>query len=607
MPTTIGQWALQLVANPLGLTAGLASGQKSISSFTDSAAKKLQGISGGGASAGLKSIVSGLGSDLEKALKNPFEFGTTAVTQVLDGISSKIKEIPKYGKFAAIPFQALSATIGILGTSASMLFDTFDKGSKRIKELGAAAAQMSIPLNDFQTLMMVAGPNTEGMQKALFKLQQNLGSAAMGGKDATASLSLLGLKAQDLAGKATIDQFGLIADRLNLITDAGLRNKIAFELFGKAGKEALLAISKGSAGLAKQSDLRDQLGLGVTDANLDMIRKAGEAQKILKMASEGLTNQITLGLAPIMMQLSDVLVKLTGGAGAFSGALDGSKGSMSAVASATFAFAETVGLSFAAIIDWGRSLVVEMYKTAGVIALLNGDAIGAAVNFKKAMDLAANPSAFDTALGFFADAADRIDELFKDPPVPYDDNEIEDIKKLKKEWGSVYDDLGPEIDDIVKKNDEMKKAIKDAADANMWAMWAERAQKAFDSLNRPATKFYNSLDELNQLWAARMATGVGGKLRDVFTEDVYFQSLAQNWEKFASSVKLPEIKHAGALEQGSKEAYSAILKYTTSGQGMSVQERIQQVLLESKLVQEQQVQNGREIAQALKNLEVKGI
>jgi hypothetical protein len=68
----------------------------------------------------------------------------------------------------------------------------------------------------------------------------------------------------------------------------------------------------------------------------------------------------------------------------------------------------------------------------------------------------------------------------------------------------------------------------------------------------------------------------------------------------------PEVKFAGAMQAGSRDAYTAIIANQFT-QRESVQELIARLQREQLEQQKLQVQYGRETAEALRQLEVQGL
>ncbi len=102
--------------------------------------------------------------------------------------------------------------------------------------------------------------------------------------------------------------------------------------------------------------------------------------------------------------------------------------------------------------------------------------------------------------------------------------------------------------------------------------------------------------------AAEIGALVKSKIFDVLGKpDAPFRALAQGYQKLLKDL-VPEPKFAGALEAGSREAYSATIRYERSQDRANVQEQIKAILEQQKRVQEAQLEVGKEVARALKKL-----
>jgi hypothetical protein len=68
-----------------------------------------------------------------------------------------------------------------------------------------------------------------------------ISKAAGGGKEAVQALSSIGLSAADFQGLSSSEQFTLIANAINGITDPAQRAAAAVAIFGKSGADLLPA------------------------------------------------------------------------------------------------------------------------------------------------------------------------------------------------------------------------------------------------------------------------------------------------------------------------------------------------------------------------------
>ena len=602
MPTNIGQWALQLTANPLGFTAGLKVAETALASFTN----KIQQMTGAEMSKGIKAGANAFASNFGQALESPLQF-----------MAAKLKQIPRIGELLALPVEAAS-TIGAFYTVSAA----------RIKNLGMEAAKLGISMNDFSTLMINAGPDTEGTTKALFKLSQVIGDAQMGSDEASKKLRSLGLTIRDLEGKSAVQQFGLIGDRLNSLGNVAVKNKIAFDLFGKSGREAILALSKGSAGLSNASALRDKLGLSVDESDLAAIRMAGQAAKTIQMAKTGFGNQVAIGLAPYLAALTESFGQATGGANMFGSVLDVTGGKVSGVAQATMFGAKIIAYSFATVYETGR-MIGTLWDVFQIGALGAGSAIVDAMSLgldavnilaksiASVLSLLAKVPGAQTALGI---DKSRMEDISKnglsginDAKGFLDNGNANAKKRADDLWQGIgagagdnaFRGVGRWLDGVDKKMQEMRDNAKRnplTGDSDIWATYGERARTALEALSGPLGKFQDQLRKLDELWMANQ------KAPGLFPVDAYFQSLTQGFADLASkSDALQPPKRPAALEQGSTAAYSAILTATQNPQNMPIQQQIKAVLDEQARKQEVQIRTGYEIAATLKALGVRGI
>ncbi len=77
-----------------------------------------------------------------------------------------------------------------------------------------------------------------------------------------------------------------------------------------------------------------------------------------------------------------------------------------------------------------------------------------------------------------------------------------------------------------------------------------------------------------------------------------------HFQKLKSSVGDQTAKFAGAVEKGSKEAYSAIVQYQAEGP-QNVQEQMKALMEQAKAQREEQIRVGKDVMRAVKDIDVK--
>lgn len=540
-------------------------------------------------------MAAGIGETLEKAFKDPVAFLNKTL---IGGLAKFLSQIPMVGGLLALPFEAIQGTI-------DFALSSYKEGADRIKEMGAQAAKTGLSLGQFQVMGMALGGG-EMAEKALFKFQQNLANAQLAAEGTRTDFDRLGLSGREVAALAAKDMpaaFGMVADKISGLKNSALQAKFAMDLFGKTGFAIMPALLKGSEGIKKIQGNIDKFGLGISDADFASVRAAGVAKKQLEMLKEGFNNQITIAVAPFLAEVADRLGQLPGG---FKGLADTIVSTTRTMAENVAFFADSFGswdTAFAAIgVGWD-SLVAKIM--AGLAEILDrlptvtsslGKLVASVVGYNQLLSMAPTLN----ALGLLPDVGSAGDGLRQAALDRAKDAEVNaiivELENLTRGATTASDAVASFFDGVEKRR---KKTADDLKGMDLWGALLPRAQALEDSLAGPLDKFRDKVAEIQALMRAPM-------FGDLFT-GLGERGLAKALQELKSATGGGGARFSGAMEQGSREAYTATLAYQS--QQRTIEQQIRDILAEQKQIQEEQVRVGREAAEALKriNLDLKGI
>ena len=567
--------------------SGLASAEKSVRGFSDRTA----GIIRKGSSS-LVGAAGRLTSFAAEAFTNPVKaLGDTA----LSGLSNLANRIPVVGGLLALPFEGAKAGL-------DALFSTYAVGADRIKELGEAAMKTGTDVSDFQVFSAVVGGG-ELAERATFKFQQKLGDLRLAAFGTKNEFTRLGLSWGDFEGKELSDQFGVVATALNRLTDTNLRAKAAFDIFGKQGFALMPAITKG-AGFIEQTRQRiDRFGAAVTAADVANVRRAGLAKKQIQLLFAGFTNQITIGIAPILAEVAELVGNIPGG---FKGL---GKGIMEGVLEA--------GEVVATFIDsWGD--LGKMWKTLEsgfnvlVGAMVEGigrvvkelpsipQAIAASFGPKWAARLGILTGAIAAPLGL--DTASPGDQLIKRGQSMREEARAA-LKGVQAELAGAG--LTAAQDKWAGIADRIRARFKGAAKAmgdDLFQAMAPRIEALTEKLKDPLDAFTKSSGEAIALQGMFEKRGLD---LNAITGGMIDRSLGQAFMALRQAYQPPQQQFTAAMEEGSKEAFSVITANKFGQARESVQQQMKILLEEANRQREEQVRQGRELRDAFKSQAVK--
>lgn len=585
----VGSLVVKVTANAQDLTSGLEAAYGKV--------KSLGGKVG--------SAFGGIGSTLAK----PFKSAGSAL--------SSLGKLDVFGPLAA---GAAGAAAG-----AATLAAAYASGSSKILEAAEAARMAGVSLSDWQTAVEFAYGSTESAAAAVGNLRSAIDLAGtalaktskplegLGGIDptpltqtasalsevadaaktirtpasqATDALGRLGLSGRDLAGLPLTDSLGRIADRFAALKSPADQARIAYELFGDGARDLIPSLLEGSAGLDSAAARVKGFGLAVGESDVANAKAAADALESLTKLKDGVVNQLAVGIAPVIAEVGELF--------------DGVGLSVDGLADTVVNGMQGIGYAVAAGVEsWkGLTMVWDGLKIAFqkvVSYLLDGlalvgDGINAAserVRELSGIDLGTiDLSGVRDSARVWSDAADANGA---------------DFWKKWAEDKSAFTTVNELFDRI---RDRMKATHEDAKKRNVIdAMLADTGAigKLKDSLRTPFDDFKSQAKEVMALQARgafKLAPGLD------------LQVLGAEFRKLQQSFQLPEVKFAGAVEKGSKEAYSAILKFQNPQKAESVQDamrRIQEQLLRE---QKENVRVGKDVLKVLKKnppLTVRGI
>lgn len=204
------------------------------------------------------------------------------------------------------------AAIGV-GIAATALTALTKSSMNNIDALSKQARAIGISVASFQSMAMVAeeaGVQSDQLSKILIKMQDNIASLGGGTKAQVEQFTALGLSISDLVGLGADEQFKLIAERINGITDPTQKTAAALNFFGKSGADAITMLDGYGAALDNAAQFQRDFGIAVSDVDAQQIEAANDAMGRMGMAAEGLGNVLAVALAPAVEQTANMFSHL---------------------------------------------------------------------------------------------------------------------------------------------------------------------------------------------------------------------------------------------------------------------------------------------------------
>jgi hypothetical protein len=204
------------------------------------------------------------------------------------------------------------AAIGV-GLAATALTALTKSSMNNIDVLSKQARALGISVSSFQAMAMVAGEagvESDKLSKILIKMQDNIASLGDGTAAQVDQFTALGLSMSDLMGLGADEQFKLIAERINGITDPAKKTAAALNVFGKSGADAITMLDGYGAALDNAAQFQRDFGIAVSDVDAQQIEAANDAMGRMGMAAEGLGNVLAVALAPAVEETANMFAHL---------------------------------------------------------------------------------------------------------------------------------------------------------------------------------------------------------------------------------------------------------------------------------------------------------
>ncbi len=309
-------------------------------------------------------------------------------------------------KIAAAVAVAAAAAAGIAMIKSGL--ETIDAQANLAQSLGTTTRSIQV----LTFAGDLAGVSMEEITAATKKLTLKLSDAAGGTGTAVAALQRLHLTASDLQALPLDARIVAIQDALTKFVPPAERAAVASALFGD---KAALAFSRiDSATLRQASQDITDFGVAVSDQDADHIRTAGDAIDRLGLVWLGLTNQLTVAVAPALETVANALADATRTGGIFQTSISFLGDHIGEIASIAGAFATffagrfVVALGAAALGVSGFSLSLTVLKGALIRTGIGALIVGAGELVYQFSKLVEGAGGFGAALGLLSDLASEV-------------------------------------------------------------------------------------------------------------------------------------------------------------------------------------------------------
>lgn len=232
------------------------------------------------------------------------KFNITAVDKTKNAFKSVLGGLKKVSG-ALLNFKtAIAGAVGVAGLG--LLIKRSLEATDRIGKLSSVLGFSVKELQTFKLASQIGGVELETFSKGVRRLVDNFGDFMDGTGEAKKTFEALGISVEE-ANKLSGDQFailGLVADRLNLVTNSTDKLKFAIEIFGGRGAELINVLKGGSEQIEEFRKQSEQFG-ALNEQQVKQVEDLNDSIVRLKTSFANITNQIVANLSPALTGMID--------------------------------------------------------------------------------------------------------------------------------------------------------------------------------------------------------------------------------------------------------------------------------------------------------------
>lgn len=199
---------------------------------------------------------------------------------------------PVKAAFAAMTAAVVSGGLAIYGLTERL--GTLAGVADRAQQTGLSGKF----LQQIEFAADQSGVSAEALTKSIAKLTIAIGQAASGSKSAADGFKSLGLDIRTLSQMSPQQQFEAVGEAISKLPTASARAAAAVKIFGKSGMEAANLFANGMGDVTELMREAERLGIGLSDEDLAKAGAADDAIQKMKASFSALIDQVAVGLAP---------------------------------------------------------------------------------------------------------------------------------------------------------------------------------------------------------------------------------------------------------------------------------------------------------------------
>ena len=236
-------------------------------------------------------LVMGIRANTSKAERNVKRFRKQV------SLTSKVSRLaikPLAGFSTALTGIGVGLTVGGAGFALKGAADNIDRIGKSSRNIGVSAQA----LGGLSHAARQTGVEFTSLTTGMRMLSKNVIDARDGTGAAKDAFEKLGINVKELAQLKPEQQIGLIADRMNTLTNSSEKVNVAMRIFGRSGTDLIETLALGSKGLSDMQSEADKLGKTFTDDQAKRVERMNDALANLKDIGGSLATGIVISMSP---------------------------------------------------------------------------------------------------------------------------------------------------------------------------------------------------------------------------------------------------------------------------------------------------------------------
>ena len=240
--------------------------------------------------------------------RNRLQFDINAKDKTKRAFSSLKRGLKGVSKAIFNMKTGLAAVAGVAGLGLLIR-----NSLKSIDKLGKLSRQVFISTEDLSAFRLAAdlgGTSLEAFAKGARTMAIGINDWLVKGTGiAKEAFEQLGITQDDLraTNNDLMAQFELVANALRNVEGGTNKTAIAYKLFGGRNIELLTAIERGTDGMQEMAEEAKRFGVVLTTEMVKAVEDANDSMSRTKSLFTGVSNHMTVALAPAIEKVSDTL------------------------------------------------------------------------------------------------------------------------------------------------------------------------------------------------------------------------------------------------------------------------------------------------------------